>query len=174
MILSGRVWKFGNGIGSTDLVSAKYDKQGMSRKWAECASHLLEDFDASFAAKIRPGEMLVAGDDFGAGHAHYHMTAIMSCKTAGLSGLFANSISGLFQRAAIDQGLPTWSIRGLGELVSTGDHLEVDLANGLASNLTSRGTLQFKPVPDLILDILGAGGSLNWALRRVGAEHAMT
>jgi 3-isopropylmalate/(R)-2-methylmalate dehydratase small subunit len=170
MKLNGRVWKFGSNIGATDLVPAKYDKQGMSHQWDECAKHVLEDLDPGFSSAVQAGDILVAGDNLGAGHAHYHMTAIMGCKTAGLSGLLADSLNALFQRAAIDQGVPAWSFRGLGELVQSGDRLELDLETGMATNLTTGRSAQFKPVSRIILDILDAGGSNNWALIRVGAK----
>jgi len=170
MKLTGNVWKLGDNISATDIVSAKYDKDGMSQKWDECAKHVLEEIDPKFPAVIRKGDILVAGANFGAGHAHYYMTAIMGCKHAGFSSLLAESLNGLFQRAAIDGGVPAWSFKGLGELVQSGDRLEFDLQTGAAHNLTSGERAQFKPVSRIVLDILEAGGSTNWALQRVGAS----
>jgi len=173
MMLRGRVWKFGDEIGATDLVSARYDKEGMARKWDECAKHVLEDMDPAFAASVRKGDILLAGENFGNGHAHYYMTAIMGCSAAGLAALLAESFNGLFLRAAIDAGVPAWSFKGLSSLVNSGENLELDLQTGVARNLTSGKTKQFDPVSDIVLGILAAGGSRNWALRRVGAEHAI-
>ena len=171
MKLAGRVWKFSAQLGATDLVSASYDKHGMNRQWEECSKHVLEDLDPAFASLVRAGDILVAGDNLGAGHAHYYMAAVMGCKVAGLSALLAESLSGLFQRAAIDHGVPALAIPGLSSVVQSGDFLEVDLADGIARNITTGEARQFTPVSRIILDILSAGGSLNWALDRVGADH---
>ena len=164
--------KLGDGIGATDIVSAKYDKQGMSRQWAECASHLLEDVDPAIRSTLRAGDILVAGQDFGRGHAHYYMTAVMSCKELGLAALVAEGVNVLFQRAAIDQGLLVWQIDGIHRFIADGDGIEIDFAAGIATRIAADGAhdiLQFKPVPELIRDIVAAGGSNEWALARVGA-----
>ena len=173
MKLDGRVWKFGNAIGATDIVSARYDKQGMNSQWAECAKHVFEDSHPDFAGAVQAGDILVAGTSLGQGHAHYYTAAIMGCKFAGLSGLLAESLNGLFQRAAIDQGVPALSVAGLGAFVNEGDRLELDLATGSACNHNTHATHQFAPLSPIIIEILKAGGSLNWALHRVGADHAI-
>lgn len=173
MLLNGKVWKYERDIAATDVISSKYDKQGMSRQWSECVKHLLEEVDAGFAASVQRGDIVVTEGSLGAGHAHYYTTAIMSCKTAALGGLFPSGANGLFQRAAVDHGLPVWSIQGLARIVSTGDQLELDLRNGVAQNLTSGEVMRFPSVPPLILEILNAGGSRDWALHRVGAFHAV-
>ena len=171
MILSGRVWRLGDAVGATDLLAARYDKQGMSRLWAECATHILEDLLPAFASAVRPGDILVAGQGFGAGHAHYYTAAIMGSRTAGVAGFFTESISGLFQRAAIDLGMPAWAFPGLAALVAQGDQLELDLGRGSARNVTAGTSMALKPVSQIILDILAAGGSEPWALGRVGADR---
>ncbi|WP_432013618.1 hypothetical protein [Streptomyces cucumeris] len=173
MILDGRVWKYGDDIKATDLVPPRYDKEGMQRLWDECAKHLLEDIDPAMAAAVQAGDVVVAGENLGAGHAHYYMAAIMGSSASGLKALLAESVNALFLRAAIDAGVATWSLRGISEFVETGDHLHLDLRTGLAKNLTQGTEKQFPPVGDVVLDILDAEGSRNWALRSVGAEHAI-
>ncbi len=168
-----RAIKLGDGIGATDIVSAKYDKEGMSRQWETCASHLFEDIDPAIRPKIRAGDVLVAGDDFGRGHAHYYMTAVMACKFAGLAALVADGVNVLFQRAAIDQGLLVWQIDGIHDFMVDGDSVEFDFAAGQVERFAADGShavMQFKPVPSLIREIVAAGGSNGWALARVGAE----
>ena len=164
MKLKGRAWKFADGVGATDLVSADYDKLGMSHDWDGCAEHVLEKVDPGFLAKMSRGDILVTGTRLGAGHAHYYMSAIMGCKHAGLSGMLCEGVNTLFQRAAIDQGYPIWALPGISEFVDDGDMLQIDLATGEATNETTGETKQFAPVPELIRDILAAGNSLNWAL----------
>lgn len=169
MKLAGKVWKLGDGIGATDILPARYDKQGMSRQWAECAKHILEDVAPGMAGNVGAGDILVAGKGFGAGHAHYYNAAIMGSREAGFSAFIVEGISGLFQRGALDFGMPAWVVPGISGVVDTGDLLEIDLAAGTAHDRTNGASLQFAPVSPIILDILDAGGSRPWALRRVGA-----
>lgn len=172
MILSGRVWKLGDDVGATDIVSPLYDSLGMSRKWAECAKHLLEELRPEMVAEVRPGDIIVAGKNLGVGHAHYYSTAIMAAKTAGIAGMFGQSVSGLFQRAAIDFGVPMWPLPELSAITSDGDRLEIDLATGAVKNHTTGREASVPPFSPILLDILGAGGSEPWALRRVGYQPA--
>lgn len=172
MKLSGKVWKFADGIGATDIVPARYDKQGMSRQWKACAEHLFEDVAPGVADRIAPGDILVAGTGFGAGHAHYYTAAIMGSVEVGLSGYLVEGIGGLFQRGSIDFGMPACVIPGITGLVGHGDALQVDLAAGRALNASTGAALDFEPVSPLILDILAAGGSRAWAKRRVDALAA--
>lgn len=173
MKLNGKVWKLGDNVRATDLVSAKYDKQGMSHKWDECAEHILEDIDPDAAGNIAKGDILIAGDAFGAGHAHYHMASVMGSKYAGFSAFLTESINGLFQRCAIDFGLMAVAIPGISGFASQGDEIEVDLSAGQAKNVTSGATLAFEPISQVVLDIIQSGGSKEWALKRTGAEHAL-
>lgn len=170
MILAGRLWKLGHNVGATDLLPARYDKQGMSRQWAECAKHILEDGRPAFAEEVAPGDIVVAGEGFGSGHAHYYSAAVMGFKTAGVAAFLVDGIGGLFQRACIDFGMPAWPMKGIAAFVTEGDRLRIDLATGDAENLTTGTVASFAPVAPLILDILNAGGSTPWALRRVSAE----
>lgn len=169
MRLGGNIWKYGHRLSATDIVPSEYDTFGMSHDWASCAKHLLMHKDPDFVTSQRPGDLIIAGEQLGSGHAHYHMAAIMACKTAGVSALLSDSVSALFQRAGIDQGYPIWAFPGISELVENGDHLEIDLATGKADNRTSGLSVTFKPVSPLILDILAAGGSLDWAINRAAA-----
>jgi 3-isopropylmalate/(R)-2-methylmalate dehydratase small subunit len=168
MKFTGDVWKFGDNIGATDLVSSAHDDIGMGRQWAECAKHVLEELDPEFPSKVKEGDILVAGEKLGVGHAHYYPAAIMGSSAAGLAGLFAESVGALFQRNAIDLGVPIWPLPGISKLVENGDRLELDLSGGKATNVTTGKTMEFKPISPVILEILEAGGSTNWGLRRVG------
>lgn len=164
MKLHGKSWKFGNGLGATDLVSSDYDKLGMAHDWNGCAQHLLETVDPGFLGKMQRGDILIAGTHLGAGHAHYYMAAIMACKHAGISGILCESVNTLFQRAAIDAGYPVWPLPGISDFVNNGDEIDMDLANGMATNQTTGKVKHFAPMPELIRDILNSGNSLNWAL----------
>lgn len=166
MIIDGRVWRLGDGVGATDLIPARYDKIGMKRDWAACAEHLLEDAAPGFAQRVQPGDVIVAGTDFGWGHAHYFGAVINALKHVRLGAVFASSLSGVFFRAATDLGLVTWTYGELAELTSTDDRVEVDLSTGAVHNHTTHVTRRLDPPPSLILELFEAGGSAPWALRR--------
>lgn len=167
MMITGRVWKVGDDVGATDLVPGRYDKAGMQRDWPECAKHVLEDLAPEFAGAVRPGDILIGGDNFGAGHAHYYMAAIMGTAATGVQAMLADSVNALFLRAAIDAGVITWSLRGISDLVTTGDELQVDLETGAATNLTTGKSAKLPAVSPIVLDILTAGGTRPWALDQV-------
>ena len=173
MKVRGKVWKIDGQVKATDLVPARYDHLMPQKKWDECAEHILEDMVPGLASELKKGDIFVINGNLGAGHAHYHPAAIFGCKAGGVSAILCESASTLFQRQAIDQGFPVWTLKGLSELVETGDELELDLRTGEAKNLTNGNAIQVQPAPEIILDILDAGSSYNWALRRVGAEHAI-
>jgi 3-isopropylmalate/(R)-2-methylmalate dehydratase small subunit len=166
MRIAGRVWKLGDDVGATDLIPARYDKIGMKRDWAECAHHLLEDLEPSFASGVRRGDIIVAGTNFGSGHAHYFGAVINACKHVGLGAAFATSINGMFFRAATDLGLMTWTYPELADEVSTGDEIDVDLREGRFENRTRNTCRLLTPPHPLILAIFDAGGSTNWAIQR--------
>lgn len=169
-MIRGRAWVVGDRVSVTDLVPARYDKAGMSRDWVECSRHVLEDKLPGASDLIESGDILIGGTDFGVGHAHYYMTAIMGCVTAGFSAMFADSVNTLFLRAAVDAGVTVWAFPGLSDHIHQGDQLAVDLETGTVQNLTSDSTLQFGAVSPIVLEILRAGGSEPWALNSVRAS----
>jgi 3-isopropylmalate/(R)-2-methylmalate dehydratase small subunit len=173
MKLEGRVWKLGDHVNATDIVSGKYDKLAMSAQYEECGKHVLEDVYPGARDELKAGDILVAGDSFGMGHAHYFGGAILGGRAAGLSAYLAESINGIFERMAIEWGMPALAFPGIADFVNDGDRLSFDLRVGEANNLTTGAFRQFKPVSPIILDIVDAGGSSNWARKRVGALHAI-
>jgi len=172
MKLSGRVWKLGQDVGATDLLAPQYDKAASTGQADECAKHVLEDLRPDFQSGKHPGDIIVAGRNLGSGHAHYYRGAVMGCRAAGVAGLFGDKISGLFLRSAIDDGYPVWAFQGIHDFVNDGDRLEIDLKSGEARNLTQGTEKTFPPMAPEILDILTAGSSTKWALRRIGAAAA--
>jgi len=174
MKLAGNVWKFGDDVSATDLFPARYDKLGMKRDWDACALHILEDLDPGFASSVRPGDIVVAGRNFGSGHAHYFGAAINGLRATGLGAAFASSINGLFFRAATDLGLISWTFPDLPEMVETGDEVQIDLETGLFQNDTQGVGAQLEPPPRLIAEIFRAGGTTSWAVQKVKRAEAVS
>ena len=166
MKLTGRVWKLGDDVGATDLLPAAYDKSASRGEWADCIPYVLEGLRPDFNDARQPGDLIVAGRNLGAGHAHYHRGGVLGTKATGIAAMFADSLNGLFFRSAIDEGYPAWPVAGLAAFVKDGDRLEIDLAAGQARNLTQGTDMSFKPCDQAILDILAAGSVMNWAIER--------
>ncbi len=172
MILTGRAWVFGDKLGATDILPQRFDKEAMRREWDSCKLHLLEDLDPAIAGSLQPGDLFIGGTGFGHGHAHYYGGAVGACIAAGVGGFLVEGISGMFQRASIDSGLPAWVVPGITGLAAQGERLELDLAAGRARNLAGGRELAFPPVAPVVIEILAAKGTQQWALDRVQRRRA--
>lgn len=152
MSLKGKVWKFGDDI-STDLI-APGRFYHLRSQLNEFAKHVMEDADPSFASKVQPGDFVVGGKNFGLGSSREHAPLII--KMAGVSAVMAKSFARIFYRNAINVGLPVLICDA--DKLEAGDELEVDLEKGLIRNVTKGVTLDFKPLPKVMINILEDGG----------------
>jgi len=148
----GNAWLFGDDI-STDLI-APGRLFHLRSNLPELAKHVLEDADPDFASKVRPGDFVVAGNNFGLGSSREHAPAII--KLAGVSAVIAQSFARIFYRNAINVGLPV--IQCDTSEIEAGDELEVDLAAGTVKDLTKGFALTFPPLPGVMRTILADGG----------------
>ncbi len=154
MVLKGKVWKFGDSI-STDLICpGRYFH--LRSNLPELAKHVLEDADPDFASKMKTGDFVVAGQNFGLGSSREHAPTII--KLAGVSAVLAKSFARIFYRNAINVGLPLLECDT--ERIAEGDELEVDLATGSIRNKTQNVQLESTPLPKAMLNILNDGGLL--------------
>jgi len=131
---------------------------------AELAKHAMEDIDPEFVKRVRPGDIIVAGDDFGCGSSREH--AVWAIRGAKVAAVVANNYARIFFRNAIDNGFPAIECQGIAEKVDTGDELEIDLKVGRITNLTKGETYSFVPIADFALDIMEAGGFLEYIKAR--------
>ena len=152
MAFNGKAWKFGDNI-STDLI-APGRLFHLRSNLPELAKHVLEDADPEFPAKVRQGDFVVGGNNFGLGSSREHAPTII--KLAGVSAVVASSFARIFYRNAINVGLPVIQCDTSG--IETGDELEVDLAEGTVKNVTRGYTLTFPPLPGIMRTILEDGG----------------
>lgn len=154
MVLKGKVWKFGDSI-STDLICpGRYFH--LRSNLPELAKHVLEDADPEFASKMKTGDFVVAGQNFGLGSSREHAPTII--KLAGVSAVLAKSFARIFYRNAINVGLPLLECDT--DKIAEGDELEVDLATGSIRNKTQNVQLESTPLPKAMLNILNDGGLL--------------
>ena len=154
MKFKGRVWRLGDDI-NTDLIIA-YRYKGKTTDYKELASHVFEDLDPTLAKKIKPGDIIVAGKNFGSGSSREQ--APIAIKYSGVSVVVAKSFARIFYRNAINIGLPVVEAPEIVDATETGDELEVDLESGVIKNLTKGVEAKIKPYPDFLKKIVTAGG----------------
>ena len=162
MILKGKAWKFGADVDTDLIIPARYLNTSDPK---ELAKHCMEDVDPSFASKVSPGDVIVAGNNFGCGSSREH--APIAIKTAGVSCVVAASFARIFYRNAFNLGLPILESPEAAEAVKTGDELEVDLATGKITNLSQGRTYQAQPVPPFMQELLAAGGLMPYVIKRL-------
>lgn len=166
MKIQGRVHRFGDDIDTDKIIPARYLTTSDP---AELARHCLEDEDPTFAARIRPGEIIVAGENFGCGSSREH--APLAIKAAGVACVIAESFARIFYRNAINIGLPILECPGIGT-VEGGHELSVDLESGLITDLTDGRTYRAEPFPPFMRELIAAGGLVNYVRRKLGVEGA--
>ncbi|HEY7357084.1 MAG TPA: 3-isopropylmalate dehydratase small subunit [Ktedonobacterales bacterium] len=149
----GKAWVFGDNIDTDVIIPARYL---MTTDPAELAKHCMEDLDAGFAASVHPGDVLVAGNNFGCGSSREH--APIAIKGAGVSVVIANSFARIFYRNAINIGLPILECAEAVAAIKAGDTLRVDLASGRIDDVTTGQSFQAQSYPESILRIIAAGG----------------
>lgn len=163
--LRGRAWTFGRDIDTDLIIPARY----LNMKTAEeLAGHVMEDADPTFVQKVRPGDFIVAKENFGCGSSREH--APLAIKGAGVSAVIAKSFARIFYRNALNTGLPILVAPEAAEGIKEGDELMVDLATGEIEDLTSGVTYQAQPLPPFMRELVEAGGLLPYLKKRVAAN----
>jgi len=160
----GRVWTFGDDISTDHIIAGKYLGTTDPKVFAE---HAFEAVDPTWAKNVRPGDMIVAGANFGCGSSREQ--APVALKTLGISAILANSFARIFFRNAINLGFPVIECVGLQDRVKSGDVIELDLAGGEV-RVPSGAMLKFTPLPPNVLEILEAGGLVPKLKRELQAK----
>ncbi len=161
-ILTGRSFKFGDDI-STDLI-APGRLFHLRSNLPELAKHVLEDADPEFAKKVKPGDFVVGGKNFGLGSSREHAPVIM--KIAGVGAVLAKSFARIFFRNSINIGLPALICDT--DKIDEGDILEINLREGIISNKTKDIKIEFKPLPEVMIKILNDGGLAEHIMKNKG------
>ena len=160
MKLRGTVHKYGHNVDTDVIIPARYLN---TTDAAELARHCLEDIDRSFAGKVKPGDMIVAGENFGCGSSREH--APLAIKASGVSCVIAQSFARIFYRNAINIGLPILECGTAFDLAEDGDVVEVELETGIVVNTTRNRSCRALPFPGFILDLIQAGGLVAYLSR---------
>lgn len=165
MILKGRVWRFGNDIDTDAIIPARYLNTSDP---AELAKHLMEDADREFPDKVRAGDIIVAGKNFGCGSSREH--APIAIKAAGVQAVVAKSFARIFYRNAFNIGLPIFESAGASEKIKEGDVIEIDADKGIIKNITLNEQYNAKPIPPFMQEIINAGGLIGWTKKKLAAK----
>ncbi|AEG16394.1 3-isopropylmalate dehydratase small subunit [Desulfofundulus kuznetsovii DSM 6115] len=160
--LRGKAWKFGDDIDTDAIIPARYLNTSEPR---ELAVHCMEDADPSFAGRVQPGDIIVAGKNFGCGSSREH--APIAIKAAGVSCVIAASFARIFYRNAFNIGLPIFESPEAAAKIQEGDEVAVDVESGTITNLTRHEQYRATPVPPFMQEIIAAGGLINYVARRL-------
>lgn len=163
-IMKGKCWKFGNNINTDEIIPARYLNTTDIR---ELAAHCMEDADPDFVKKARPGDAIVAGDNFGCGSSREH--APIAIKAGGISCVIAKSFARIFFRNAINIGLPIFECPEAAEQMQEGDEIEINLAAGEIIDHTLKKRFKFEPFPQEMQEIIQAGGLMNFVKKKMSA-----
>ncbi len=158
--LRGKVYKFGSDVNTDDIISARY-LNTIDPK--ELGSHCMEILDHDFPRKVKTGDIIVAGNNFGCGSSREH--APISIKGCGVTLVIAKSFARIFYRNSINIGLPIIELDEA-DKINAGDELEVDLGSGEIKDLTSGKTYHAQPFAEFICAIIEKGGLVNWVKKQ--------
>ncbi len=155
-MLRGKVFKFGDGISTDHIVPGRLAH--LRSNLPELAKHVLEDADPAFVSRVKPGDFIVAGSNFGLGSSREHAPLVI--KMTGVSAILSKSVARIFFRNAINLGLPVLICDTA--LINDGDELEIDLAAGTVKDITNGNQLTFGKIPGVMLHILDEGGLIPY------------
>jgi len=155
-MLKGRAFKFGDDISTDHIIPGRYAY--LRSNLPELAKHVMEDADTTFVSRVKEGDFIVGGNNFGLGSSREHAPLVI--KMAGVKAILAKSVARIFFRNAINLGLPVLVCDTDG--ISDGDELEIDLQKSAVRNATTGAELTFGKIPEVMLEILDEGGLLPY------------
>lgn len=157
MILQGNVIKYGDNIDTDVIIPARYLNTSDP---AELAKHCMEDIDKEFTKKVRMGDVIVGGANFGCGSSREH--APIAIKAAGVSCVIAKSFARIFFRNAINIGLPILECGAAADGLAAGDTVRVDLDTGTITNVTKNEVYHAAAFPEFMQEIIRCGGLVSY------------
>ena len=162
MLFKGRVWKFGNDVDTDVIIPARYLNTSDP---VELAKHVMEGIDRNFYHKVKKGDIIVAGKNFGCGSSREH--APIAIKAAGIEAVIAKSFARIFYRNAFNIGLPIFeSLEASGKIQET-DEIEIDADKGIIRNVTRQEEYKANPIPQFMQELISAGGLVEWTKNKL-------
>ena len=162
MIYKGQAWKFGDHVDTDVIIPARYLTSSDPQ---ELGKHCLEDADPQFVRKIKKGDILVAGKNFGSGSSREH--APIALKAAGISCIIAKSFARIFYRNAFNMGLPILESPEASESIGPGDSLVVNTDTGMIADRTTGEKFQAQPIPPFMQELVRDGGLIEHIKKQV-------
>ena len=156
MNAKGTVFKYGDNIDTDVIIPARYLN---TQSAAELAAHCMEDIDRTFVNRVKAGDILVGGENFGCGSSREH--APVAIKAAGIDCVIAKSFARIFYRNAINIGLPILECEQAADEIKADDEVCVDFDTGIITDITTGKTYQSQPFPPFIQNIIKSGGLLR-------------
>jgi 3-isopropylmalate/(R)-2-methylmalate dehydratase small subunit len=161
--IKGRVWKYGDNVNTDVIFPGKYTYTVSDPK--EMPQYALEDLDPKFAREMQPGDIIVAGTNWGCGSSREQ--AVVCLSQARLGAIIAKSFARIYYRNCLNNALPAIVMPDAVEAIENGETIEVDLAAGEIR--CQAGTFSFPPLPEAVMDIFNAGGLIEYTRRKLDA-----
>ena len=155
MKIQGKVHKYGDHVDTDVIIPARYLNTADPK---ELAAHCMEDIDKDFVKNVKPGDILVAGVNFGCGSSREH--APIAIKASGIACVIAENFARIFYRNSLNIGLPILECPAASKAIQNGDEVAVDFDTGVIENLATGETYQAEPFPPFIQNIIQKGGLL--------------
>lgn len=157
MNAKGPVFKYGDNIDTDVIIPARYLN---TQSPAELAAHCMEDIDKTFVTRVKAGDIMVGGENFGCGSSREH--APLAIKCAGVSCVIAETFARIFYRNSINIGLPIIECPEAAKAIAAGDEVEVDFDSGVITDKTTGQSFQGQAFPEFMQKIITAGGLVNY------------
>lgn len=161
MIAKGKVIKYGANVDTDVIIPARYLNTSDPK---ELAMHCMEDLDTTFVTRVKPGDIMVGGTNFGCGSSREH--APIAIKASGISCVIAPSFARIFYRNAINMGLAIMESAEAAEAINDGDEIEIDFDSGRIHDITTDRTFTAKPFPEFIRKIIEADGLVGYISKK--------
>lgn len=162
LLKKGKVWRFGDDIDTDAIIPARYLNTSDPE---ELAKHIMEDADGEFSKKVKAGDIIVAGKNFGCGSSREH--APIAIKVAGIQTVIAKSFAGIFYRNSFNIGLPIFESLEASEKIKEGDIIEIDGDKGIIRNLSTKEQYNVKAIPPFMQELIVAGGLIEWTKKKI-------
>ena len=156
-----KVWKFGDNIDTDIIIAARYLNTSDPKI---LATHIMEDNDKDFSKKVKNGDIIVAGENFGCGSSREH--APIALKTAGIGAIIAKSFARIFYRNSFNTGLLILECKE-SDKIDENNELQIDINSGVITNLTKNEKYKFEPIPEFMQELLKSGGLINYAKENI-------
>jgi len=162
--IRGRVWKYGDDVNTDVIFPGKYTYTVNDPQ--EMGEHAMEDIDPEFASKVQPGDVIVAGKNFGCGSSREQAAVCLTVK--GVGAVIAPTFSRIYFRNGVNTGLPLITSKEAQDMFETGDEIEIDFEAGVIRG--EKGELTFPPFSDFVFGIMDAGGLIPYTRERLIKE----